>query len=334
MGLIFMESFDGYGGTAAHATKWHTVGTLAASPVRTGSYAGQGTWRRHITLGSTTIIVGFAVYWNGSATLSCATYQAAGFAGDDVQWEIDSPGDGKLRLFRGGSVLGTNIATTAAPVLVASSWNFIEAKIVVDNAGSYMIKCNGVEVLSGSADTQGEATAAMAGIAWTLALGGLDDLYVLDSTGSYNNDLIGDGRVECLTAQAGNGANTGLTCSTGTDHGALVDESPANDDTDYTYSATAGVKDTYTFTNLTVAGGTATIKAVQTTVRARKTDVATKELAIVVRQGGTDYDGTTQAVAATTYGQYSHVWDRRPSDTGAWTVSDLDGAEFGMKVVS
>ena len=91
------------------------------------------------------------------------------------------------------------------------------------------------------------------------------------------------------------------------------------------------MKDTYNFTNLASTG---TVHAVQATVRAKKTDSAAKTLALVTRQGGADYDGATQAVASTTYAQYQQIWEKRPSDSTVWVVSDVDGAEFGLKVVS
>jgi hypothetical protein len=76
------------------------------------------------------------------------------------------------------------------------------------------------------------------------------------------------------------------------------------------------------------------IKGVQVSARARKTDSATKELAIVTRLGSTDYDGTTQAVASTTYSQYQQIWEKRPSDNADWTIADVNAAEFGLKVVT
>jgi hypothetical protein len=329
MALLFMESFDGYGGTASQATKWNAVGTLGTSgpAPRTGAYRAHGNWTRAMFPASATVIVNLAVYWNGSGQVNVGLSDSAGTA--QTTLVLDS--DGKVRL-RNGLSSGTVLEATAAAVLVSGSWNALEAKILTANAGTWTVKLNGVQILSGSGDTQGAATNNVSFLSLTNATAGngIDDLYVCDDTGSVNNDFAGDCKIECLSPQAGNGSNVGLTCSTGTDHGALVDELPANDDTDYAYSATAGAKDTYNFTDVATVG---VIKAVQVSARARKTDVAPKTLAIVTRVGGVDTDGPSLAVASTTYGQYQQVLETKPGG-GAWTIADINGAEFGLKVVS
>jgi hypothetical protein len=336
MALLFMESFDGYGGTGSHATKWlggvSGLGT-SSPPPRTGSYrcSTGSDQQRLITPATSTLIIGLAYYWNGATTGRWTIWAGTSFA-SDWQCSVSFDGDGKIRV-RNAGYSGTALGTTTNPVLVASSYNFIEAKILVSNSGTFIVRCNGVEVLNGAGDTQAGASAAIAGFSFNPGVSGaaVDDLFVLDSSGTALNDFIGDCKVECLTPQAGNGSNTGLTCSTGTDHGALVDELPANDDTDYNFSATVGAKDTYAFTNVATVGS---IKAVQVSARARKTDSATKELAVVTRVGSTDYDGATQAVASTSYSQYQQIWEKRPSDNADWTIADVNAAEFGLKVVT
>lgn len=330
MAILFLESFDGYGGTAAHASKWSTLAFGTAGPVpRTGAYRMNGNSNtRAIAPGSNTLIIGFAFYWGGTAGSNLVIGQDAGVSQTQTNLELGADGKVRIRAFIGSTIIGES----ATAVLVSGSWNFIEAKIFVSNSGTFTVKVNGAAVLTGSGDTQTNGSSAIGGVKFDVGSNnGIDDLFVLDSTGSVNNDLIGDHKVECLTVQTGNGANVGLTPSTGTDHGALVDELPANDDTDYNFSAAAGAKDTYAFTNLASTG---VVRGVQISIRAKKTDSAAKELAIVTRLGSTDYDGATTPVASTTYGQYQRMMDTRPSDGGAWTIADVNGAEFGMKVVS
>ena len=334
MALLFMESFDGYGGNGAYATLWASLSPLATTaPVpRTGTHRISTVTSsiRVINPGSQTVIIGCAVYMAGSDKQFVTLYADAAQLFPQCTMEIGT--DGKL-LIRNGSNTGSTLDTSTTAPVVTGSWNFIEWKVTVGNAGNWDAKVNGVSVLSGSGDTQAATTSTIACISIRPGnLNGVDDLYLLDTTGSYLNDFIGDCRVECLSPQAGNGANVGLTPSTGTDHGALVDELPPNDDTDYNYGSTAGIKDTYAFTN--VLASSTIVKAVQVTARARKTDTPTKTVALVARVGTTDTDGTTKAVASATYGQYQQIWEKRPTDNADWTVADLNGAEFGLKVVS
>ena len=161
---------------------------------------------------------------------------------------------------------------------------------------------NGTSVLSGSADTQNAASSAVARVGVFCSFGGdgnaVDDLYVLDTSGSAPlNDFIGDCTVSCIKPQTGDGSNTGLTTSTGTDHGALVDEFPHDTDTTYNVGSSAGLKDTYNFGNLSI---NKSVYAVEASARVRKT-AGTPTAALVTRLGGTDYDGTTQSVGSTSY---------------------------------
>lgn len=336
MALLFLESFDGYGGDRSHMTEWATAPfmTAVSPPGRTGSHCQWGGFGgdavRNLTPATSTVIIGFAFYWVGN-TGWISLGDSAG--GSNRQCQMNMQNTGKLAFYRGWG--GTLLEETASAVLTLNAWNSIEAKIAVGNSGTWTVKCNGVTVLNGSGDTQEQATSAIGSLriapSGTSDNSGIDDLWMLDSSGAALNDFLGDCRIECLLPQTGNGANTGLTPSTGTDHGALVDELPADDDTTYNAGSTAGVKDTYAFTNLTISG---TPVAVQLNARATKSDVAAKQLALVARLGSTDYDGTTQSVIGTTYIQYQQRWPTRPSDGGAWTISDVNAAEFGLKVVS
>jgi len=335
MALLFMESFDGVGANRTYMSKWFAApNNLRTDLVRTGSCsASNNDMGRNVTVGSTTTIVGFAYYFNGANQTECALFNVgSNTTFTQTQAKIVLQSDGKIAAYRSYNAL---LETTAAAVLVPSAWNFIEWKLTnaSGTSGAYVVKVNGATVLSNlAANTAGSVGATVQALVMNVNYNcPIDDLYMLDSTGAAPlNDFIGDCRVACITPQTGNGSNVGLTCSTGTDHGALVDEFPPTDDTDYNYSTTPGVKDTYNFTNLPTTG---TVKAVQATLRTRKTDSPTKTLAAVVRQGGADYDGASQTTAIG-YAQYQQIWETRPSDSAAWTIADVDGAEFGMKVVS
>jgi hypothetical protein len=126
------------------------------------------------------------------------------------------------------------------------------------------------------------------------------------------------------------GANTALTPSTGTAHAALVDDNPANDDTDYNQSSNVGDKDTYDMAAL--SGNWASIKAVQVLMEARKDDAGARSICSVTRSGGTDYDGAAQGLT-TSYMYYTEILQNDPATSAAWAnKAAVDAAEFGMKV--
>jgi hypothetical protein len=331
MALLFMESFDGYGGNTSYMPQYYHWPILMTDVVRTGSHSMRNGLGRNISPSGMTLIFGFAFYRSSSHAQGIISFsQIPSNSGNFTQYlaQVTLDTDGKVRVYLGSSTL---LDTTSTAPLISGSWNYIEAKLVIADAGSWTIKVNGVTVLTGTGDLNPGATSIGSMYLDISNSNRLDDFYLLDASGSSLNDFIGDCRVEWLAPQTGNGSNVGLTPSTGTDHGALVDELPPNDDTDYNSGTAAGVKDTYNFSNLATTG---VVKAVQLSARAKKTDSATKQLALVARVGSTDYDGATQTLAATTYGQYQQIWEKRPSDNADWTIADVDGAEFGLKVVS
>lgn len=330
MALLFMESFDGYGGTVSYATKWYGSRALSSSPVRTGTYAMWSEWHRNIAPGSTTLIFGGALYWQaGFDALVAIGNTAGGSTFTERMCQFSITAGGAIAVYRGYNTL----LTTSAAVLVPGAWNYIEIKVNVADAGSYEVKVNGVQVLVDASEDMSSGGSIAYLAVHCNSNNRWDDLYLLDSTGTYLNDFIGDCKVECLSPQTDAvavGSNAGLTPSTSTDHGALVDELPPNDDTDYNYGVAAGLKDTYNYPSVATTG---VVYAVQATARVKKSDSATKTFAQVARVGGSDYDGATTTLA-TGYGEFQQIWEKRPSDNSDWTTSDVNAAEFGLKVVA
>ncbi|RPI10555.1 MAG: hypothetical protein EHM63_02970, partial [Actinobacteria bacterium] len=149
---------------------------------------------------------------------------------------------GALRVYRGNAlaVLGTSVATPIA----ASTYYFVEFAFTIHGTtGTYDVRVNGVSVVSGSgANTQVAGTGIWNGFRWWGGqFGGgvneIDDLYIADDL-----TFRGDHRIVCLLPSTGNGTHAAWTPSTGTDHGALVDDASPNI-TDYVSTQGAGYVD-------------------------------------------------------------------------------------------
>jgi hypothetical protein len=334
--LLFFDGFDHCtGNTVAMLTKWaSSIG--AADPHASGARTGPaGLW---MTSGAADLLskafpasggflIGFALKNTAAGWGARDLLQVR--EGGTVHLTIYSDGAGHLAVTRNGTVLATG-----ATVLSLNSFHYIEFKGVIhDSAGSYTLRINeAVELSASGIDTRNAGAtgqwdrlylgAASAGYA-------VDDLYVCDLSGASHNDFLGAVKVETLLPESGNGANVGLTPSTGTDHGALVDENPPNT-TDYNGSATVGAKDTYTYPSLTLAGA---VLAVQTNLYAAKSDAGTRTVCAVVRTGGTDYDGANVS-PGTTFGYFPEVRPVNPATSAAWTIAEVNALEAGMKVTA
>jgi hypothetical protein len=160
-----------------------------------------------------------------------------------------------------------------------------------------------------------------------------DDLYICDGAGSTNNNFLGDCRVDAFAAN-GNGNSSQLTGSDGnsTDNYLLVDDATTiDDDTTYVEHATVGNKDTYACANMSHTP--TSIFGVQVCANAKKDDAGAKSLCTVTRSGGADTDGATQALS-TSYTYYREILEQDPNGPIAWTATNFNAAEFGIKVAA
>ena len=338
MALRYMDSFDHY--ATADIDKKYDF-TSNSPPIDTslfrfgtGSLGAMGTGASPEQLtkiidSQPTWIVGFAFYQNGMSTTPFFKF----VDGATQHVYLGMNASGKMEVYGPGAVL-LGASTT---LLTINVWWYIEFKVTIADAGSWDLRINGTSETSGSGDTRNGANASADRfiIGMNGSLSGsfhMDDFYVLDGTGSApTNDFLGDCRVEALRPN-GNGNSSQFTGSDGnsTDNYLLVDENDPgpNDDTDYVESPTVGDKDTYAMANLVTTAGT--VYGVQAVPFAKKTDAGVREFVSVARLSATETDSVAK-VPSTLYRYYSDIRETKPGG-GAWTISDVNSAEFGVKV--
>lgn len=338
MALRFMDGFEcgGTSGKAAHLTKYsdsNLVDIDIATP-RTGACA--------LTFTSTAgYLITKTLPASGGAIVGVALRVAAFATGDDLL-QIREGSTVHLTVYLDGPTRclsvrrGTTTLATGATVLALSTYYYLELKAVIhDTTGSYELRIDGATELTASGvDTRnGGATGQWDNVALVAVwIESFDDLYICDTSGSVNNTFLGPCHVETLLPQTdavSAGSNAGLTPSTGTDHGALVDENPPNT-TDYNGSSTVGAKDTYQYPSLSLSG---TIAGIQTNLYVAKSDSAARQVCAVVRTGSLDYDGANVS-PGTSFLYFSEVRSLNPGTGVAWTTADINAIQAGMKVTA
>ncbi len=359
MAGIFYDGFDHYA-TADIATKWTQRTVLSGvGPVigATGRRGGGALRMATTTFGygdsvritpsspvpsGATCVVGFAFrHVNAFATNNNNTTEDSGsnssasclvsirkVGGTHVWFRINA--NGTISAFHSTSLLGT---TSVA--LTQNVYQYLEFKVLIHaSAGTITVRLNGSAVLTltgqvsqtGGSSTWDEIKLGTYGSDTVVfATVDYDDLYLLDGSGSVNNDFLGDVRVDAVYPNAA-GNSSQFTRSAGSDQWAGIDETAPNADTDYNETATATNRDTLNFPNAPVAG--ATIFGIQASASVKKTDAGGAGLKLVTRISGTDYDGTEVGLG-TAYTYVRQIWDVKPSDSTAWTDSAFNAAEFG-----
>lgn len=350
MALLYCDSFDHYA-TADIALKYpvHTIGAATDGPSISAARFGNGmrmqysnvtpgattSTRRAIDgLSASTVIVGFAYFWTTQTTNDVTIVSL--YEGTTQQVTIRQNSSAQLYAARGSTAVAT--MTTSLSV---NTWYYIELKTLVSASGTVDLRVNGASVATFSGNTlnggTGSITTLQLGPAPSTAIAGtldyrLDDVYLCDTAGSApNNTFLGDVRVESLYPNAnGNSSQWVGSDSNSTDNYLLVDETtPAS--ADYVGSTVVGDKDTYNYTALTPVAGT--VHGVQIIPYAAKLDAGTRTIVNVARSGSSEADSSARTLSTTaTY--YPTISELNPATGLAWTITEINAAEFGVKVNS
>ncbi len=237
---------------------------------------------------------------------------------------------GQIYFKRGAG--GSTIASSSTQ-LSMNTWYYLEFKITFHNTtGAIEFRINeNVDVNSSPLNTRVSSNNSANGFTFAANFYGhyTDDFYMLDTSGSANNDFLGDVQVQSLLP-SGAGAHTDFTPSTGSNW-QNVDEVPSDGDTTYNESTTTNHIDTYAFGNLSASS--ATVLGVMVNYTARKTQAGSRNFAPVVRTNSTDFVGD-EVSATASYKTNYQLYEENPDTTDPWTVSEVNAAEFGIKLTS
>lgn len=338
MALLYCDSFDFYDGNydlkrfdgSSANNIYPTSGRRGGGCIRMG-YGGLS--EKNIPSGPlSTVIIGIAI--KELSALTTPSYDLLAFMDEGnkqivIKMANDVVGDyASLEAYRGTTLIGTS----ATKVLTSAVWQYLEAKVVIHaSAGSVVIKLDEVTVLNLTGiDTLETANATVDSIRIANYSAGyiyVDDLYICDTTGSYNNDFLGNIKVEAHLPDA-DGTHTDFACSTGTDHHALVDEASTNE-TDYNTGDAVDEIDSY---GITVGDDLGTILGVQITSYAWNPDVGSRKVKNLLRSNSADYLGGNELLLNNTGEFVEDIWERDPDDSAAFTKTKLDAMEIGLKV--
>lgn len=341
MAIIFADSFDHYA-TAELLQKWTSqsnttiaaVGRNATNGARISAAGFNGTLTKGVTPGSASA-GGVGVAWQTSALFnhsgSNPDHVLQVLEGITVHLGIGLNTSGFFTIER-----NTTVLATASVAISPATYYYLEFKWNIhDSTGSAELKINGTTVASVSGvDTRNGGagtwnTFRMYNGSNNAGLNiDIDDLVIWDTSGATNNDFLGPIRVKAILPD-GAGASTDFTPSAGSNF-QNVDDTLTDGDSTYNAESTPGDHDTYTYA---AVGLTGTVRAVQTNLMVRSNGAGSETIRPKIRISAVDYNGTTVGVT-TTYSDSREVHQVSPATAVAWTVAEIDAAEFGIELVS
>lgn len=309
-----------------------------------------------------TWIIQFAIRKTNAQSMSGAygsfiLRDASGSGGDkfEIRWvEAASPDSGAFRfeLRRGGTTLETSkiFRNSSTP----RGWWVVQLKVVVRGGtdGSYQMKVwdwlgnsetlfnvSGVNTAHGSGD--GADRVFFAACNGGSGIFNLDDIVIMDGTGSVNNDLTANPLIVMGELPNVDGSTIQWIPSTGSTNFNLVDDgatSPGG--TDEVTADTVGRTDLYGFSqtqlDLAPTAFPPAVAGVMVDVEALMKSSGDRTIRVRVKDGANEADDTTDLVFDNTakISRFA-ILEENPTGTPApWTVAVLKTIEIGPKVTA
>lgn len=222
MTMLFMDGFDHYGvgtndadqGAGAMLDGVYT-GTGSCSIDAPSWGARTGPYALHVTQGGAPRKV---FDWGGkTAFLVGMGFSTPGLPGDNttarlweyrdggnaLKWSVALLSTGAIALMTSANAI---LVQTAAPVIVASNWHFVEFKIDTV-AGTFRLDVDGATVINASGLSLASTSIAQCSVGFVQAGASfvsiwIDDLTIRDTSGTHNNDFEGDLRVATMFPNA------------------------------------------------------------------------------------------------------------------------------------
>jgi len=248
---------------------------------------------------------------------------------------------GQIVIQQGGSYssqIGNNLATSVA-TFAANTYQYLEWSFSINsaNAGAFSVFLNNTAIIQIS----GVNTSIVNTFSnFQLGINGYNvntpvanvfiaDVYLNNSSGSFNNGLWGDTAIDCFHPN-GNTAVTNFAPLTA-NNWYEVSEVDQDGDTSYNYDANPGDSDL--FTKPVSSANVGVIKVVQL-VSVAKTDVSGSRIhANILQSGNTIAVGANNSLG-TNYLQYVDTFETDPNTGSPWLKTNFDSANIGYKVVA
>ena len=251
-----------------------------------------------------------------------------------VQCYLQNDGTNHLQL---KNTSGTVLATSSK-IVFDGLWHYVEFAITINSStGSSVCNVDGVQQWNvSSVNTRaGGSSNNYANNFYFYATTTnvnvyVDNLVIMDGTGSTFNAFQGEMRVAAVLPNAA-GTYSNWTASAGSNYACVNQNAPGDDgDTTYVSSSTTSQLDSYNFTDVSAGS----VLSVLATIIARKDDVSSRTISITARESGTDYVGSNVGTLTASYQPFTQRWDTNDPAGSAWTLSNFNSCEFGIKMVS
>lgn len=331
--VLLMEGFDLIAPSDASKRGWDAIAGMGTGRFGTGqSVATSAPITKALKQASTNTAILQHGYKPVAQTAPVTLFW--GYQGGSVQFVLTyDPSASAFKFYRGDSATGTLIAVSDVVSMTVGAWHFLELAVVMHaSTGSMALNLDTVTVFTASAlNTLATGTTNIdrAGFGGGASADLFDDFVVLDTSGSAPlNASIGDAAIDPHYPTA-DGAHHAFTPSSGTTHFDKVDESTPSA-VDFVSSGLTNDIDTFAVGDVSTDS---TILAVQVSMCVAKDASGARTVAPVIRQGSTDYVGTSQSPLVS-QSFLTQIYETNPATSAPFTPTNFNADEFGIKVTA
>jgi hypothetical protein len=339
MSLLFIDGFDHY---PSIRRKYQVSAALENPDFVAGRFGGKAI-RKQFQNGTGTNTRSFG---QQSEIFFGIAYFPPQFPGNtQSMWRLlDTPGNiiCSVNITSGGilSIVAGGQSATSLTALPTAQWSYIEVHYTAkDSGGVAQLKVDAAVVATITGDTTTGAEDDITG--FQLLDNGtnsprylLDDLYILNGSGTENNNYLGDVRITTLYAKADGNDNNWAALSE-VENYLEVDE-VSLDSTTYVESGIVGAAEDYNnqgFDDAAVTPGT--IYGVQTSNATLRTNAGSITHNNTMTVAGIDYTDAAGIVAgAGNYFIDCYIRDTDPSDNATWTEQKVDDVGSGIVIIA
>lgn len=342
MALLFCDGFDSYAATADLIKKWSSndssLFTWASSGGPSGgggncisvASASGGSLRKQGRDVNSSRHNDTVMFWFKFSAVPASSIIFFQFLGGSGAPSLKVTSTGKLQ----ATCTGGGLTATTTASYCDNAWHHAELQSSYSGSiNTLTLRIDNAQVLvavdnTGSSQFTDTITFFNITAAVTFSL---DDVIWYDDSGSsFNTFPVGMRTIETLRPSAA-GDETDMTKTGGATNYQSVNEANSDGDSTYVSDTVAGHYDLYNFGNL--SGTPATIDAVVVNNHARSAG-GIPTIRAKAKSGTTIADGSSVQVPAQAYTMKQEAFVVDPNTSAAWAAAGVNGAQFGVELVS
>lgn len=235
--------------------------------------------------------------------------------------DLDGSTDTAFEMWDGAAF--TEFGTASTPMLSSALYK-VDIRLKLDNvSGEFQFYVNDVLMITYTGDTIRTA-------ATTISCVELDGGYIgAEANQIFSGVIVSTTDTRNMVFHQGQMTAAGATSDW---TGAYTDVTKLTvDDTTFISSGTADQVETYVAENVNAALSAYSVEAVVLATRTRRGTTGPQNLQAVVRQSGVDHVTADLTGIDGAYGAIRAIMTANPATSGAWTIAEIDAAEFGVK---